>query len=45
MRKLYLRNLRYEVEVADIEDAFKPFGEIVRCDVPKDQDNPNKCKG
>ncbi len=43
MRKLYIRNLAFEVESLHISDEFKEFGEILRCDVPMEK--PGKCKG
>ena len=42
-RKLYIRNLAFEVVKDDIRKAFEPFGIIEACDVPMEK--PNKCKG
>eukprot|EP00347_Sterkiella_histriomuscorum_P003467 403364183 len=42
-KKLYIKNLAFEVVQADIRQAFEPFGNIVTCDVP--MENPRKCKG
>ena len=45
MRKLYIRNLDFKVISQDLKSAFSKFGEILKCDVPSDHANPNRCKG
>ncbi|CDW80921.1 polyadenylate-binding cytoplasmic and [Stylonychia lemnae] len=42
-RKLYIRNLAFEVVKQDIREAFDSYGEIEACDVPMEK--PGKCKG
>ena len=34
LRKLYIRNLAFEVEQLVIRQAFEQYGQIKRCDVP-----------
>ena len=43
LRKLYIRNLAFEVEQLVIRQAFEQYGQIKRCDVPLEK--PGKCKG
>ena len=42
-RKLYIRNLDFNVIRDDIHDAFSKHGKVIKCDVPMEK--PGKCKG
>ena len=44
-RKLYIRNLDFNVVPEDLVQEFSKFGKILACDVPRDQLKEGKCKG
>jgi polyadenylate-binding protein len=40
--QVYVKNLPYSVTWQQLRDAFAPFGEVVRVDIPKDIDERSK---
>ena len=42
-RKLYIKNLEFRVIPEDIKEKFSEFGNILSCDVPRDQTKPDYC--
>ena len=45
LKKLYIKNLDFKTIAEDIKDKFCEFGDIISCDIPKDHDKPDQCKG
>jgi RNA recognition motif-containing protein len=45
LKKLYIRNLCFDLNKGDVEKEFSRFGNIVECNVPPNRDNPTICRG